>query len=1048
MGDKVPNSDRDPLRAFLGDIGGLGRLLRVGLEAVDLVVFIKDSAGVYVLVNAAFAQALDRPIEEIIGKKDPDLFPPEEARRFREVDRRVLAGETVRTTDPLTVGEGKRVFTTRKVPIRNTEGKIVGVFGFATEITEQEELTAALREREQLLTSVFDSVQDGITVLDTDLTVRYVNRKMNEWYAPNAPLEGKKCFACYRNRTEPCDSCPTLRAFRSGRMERDVVPGLPGSALEWLELYSYPIRDPDSGEITGAVEFMRDITERVRDERRTMHLTRVLRAIREVNQLITREKDRARLLQGACELLVETRGYRSAWIVLLDGEKLNAFYHAGLGDDAPLLERMYEEGRLPECACRALERPEVVMIEDPAEECRDCPLLKNASNHRELALRLEYGKEVYGLISASVPQEYAGVEEEEELLRELAGDISFALHTLAIEEERRKAEKAPRESEAHYRSIVENSHSGIFVIDEYRFTYANERLCRILGRRLDEILGHDFREFLDQESRNLVVDRYRRRQAGESVPSRYEFNVVRPDAGKRHVELSSAVIRSPDGKTRTIGQILDITERVQLQERLDAIHELTRDLVLLRNEDEIIHRTIDATKRLLGMNDCAAYLIDEGRAKLLVAGYTKEVPERFSEMDLSAERGIIPAVARSGEAVYLPDVSQDERFLRGRDETRSEFAVPIKVADKIFGVLNAESAKEDGFSAEDRKLLTTLADAAAVALEDIRLYAETERLKEFNERIVTSLSEGIILEGAAETIEYVNPAGAEMLGYSPKDLIGKGWKFIVPEEEREAIEARMKERRKGRGERYETSLLTRGGGRLPVIVGSQPLFDDGRFTGILSVFTDISERVKTEEALATSYEKLKKSLDGILKALEAAIDLRDPYTAGHQVRVSKLAVAIGKEMGLNPNELEGLRYAALVHDIGKLAIPAEILARPTKLNDIEFEIIKEHPAQAYSILQGIEFPWPVAEIVLQHHERIDGSGYPKGLKGDEIMPEARILAVADVVEAMASHRPYRPALGIRAALTEIVRNKGKLYDPEVVDACLTVFENGFSFDAD
>ena len=183
----------------------------------------------------------------------------------------------------------------------------------------------------------------------------------------------------------------------------------------------------------------------------------------------------------------------------------------------------------------------------------------------------------------------------------------------------------------------------------------------------------------------------------------------------------------------------------------------------------------------------------------------------------------------------------------------------------------------------------------------------------------------------------------------------------------------------------------------------------------------------------------------MVEALEATIDLRDPYTASHQIRVTQLAVAIAREMGLPKERIEAVRYASLIHDIGKLSVPAEILARPSKLNDTEFAIIKAHPAQAHLILKGINFPWPVDEIVLQHHERLDGSGYPNGLKDGEIMLEAKILAVADVVEAMASHRPYRPALGIRQALIEIVRNKGKLYDPDAVDACLTVFENGFSF---
>jgi len=174
--------------------------------------------------------------------------------------------------------------------------------------------------------------------------------------------------------------------------------------------------------------------------------------------------------------------------------------------------------------------------------------------------------------------------------------------------------------------------------------------------------------------------------------------------------------------------------------------------------------------------------------------------------------------------------------------------------------------------------------------------------------------------------------------------------------------------------------------------------------------------------------------------------MRDPYTAGHQRRVAELASAIAKEMRLPKEKIEGIHMAGLIHDIGKIAVPAEILSKPSKLSKMEMDLIKAHSQVGYELLKEIDFPWPVANIVLQHHERLDGVGYPQGLKGDEILLEARILAVADVVEAMASHRPYRPALGLDAALDEIKQGKGKLYEPAAVDACLVLFEKGFTFE--
>jgi len=210
---------------------------------------------------------------------------------------------------------------------------------------------------------------------------------------------------------------------------------------------------------------------------------------------------------------------------------------------------------------------------------------------------------------------------------------------------------------------------------------------------------------------------------------------------------------------------------------------------------------------------------------------------------------------------------------------------------------------------------------------------------------------------------------------------------------------------------------------------------------------DITERKWAEEKLKQSYQKLSKSMDNTINTIAKIIEARDPYTAGHQQRVSLLAIAIAKEIGLPEDKIKGVKIASLMHDIGKINIPSEILSKPGKLTEEEFNLIKGHPKIGYDILKLIDFSWPVAQIVLQHQERLNGSGYPQGLKGDGILLEARIIGVAGVVEAMSSHRPYRPALGIDKALEEISQNKGILYDPEVVDTCLKLFkEKGFKFE--
>ncbi len=219
---------------------------------------------------------------------------------------------------------------------------------------------------------------------------------------------------------------------------------------------------------------------------------------------------------------------------------------------------------------------------------------------------------------------------------------------------------------------------------------------------------------------------------------------------------------------------------------------------------------------------------------------------------------------------------------------------------------------------------------------------------------------------------------------------------------------------------------------------------NGQVTGALSSARDITERKQAEKQLEETLEGLRKAVGATIQVLASAVETRDPYTAGHQIRSADLARAIATEMGLPQNQIDGIRMAGSIHDIGKLSVPAEILSKPTELSELEFSLIKEHAVKGFEMLKDVQSPWPLAEIVYQHHERMDGSGYPRRLKGEEILMEARILVVADVVESMASHRPYRPARGIEAALDEILKNSGILYDAAVADACRRLFlEKGF-----
>jgi len=324
----------------------------------------------------------------------------------------------------------------------------------------------------------------------------------------------------------------------------------------------------------------------------------------------------------------------------------------------------------------------------------------------------------------------------------------------------------------------------------------------------------------------------------------------------------------------------------------------------------------------------------------------------------------------------------------------------------------------------------------------------------------------ILAENAADAIwtvdmnmhlTYASPSITHLLGFSVEEVMAKAMEEVFTPASFELVtkafvaerELEKQERKDmSRSRMLELELNHKDGRIVPVEIRYSFLRDRaGKPVEILAIARDITERKRAVDRDYQTAAKLLSVLEGTMQAMSVAVELRDPYTTGHQQRVGKLASTIAREMGLLEDQINGLRLTGLVHDIGKIQVPSEILTYPDKLSEAQFSIIKMHPVAGYDILKNIEFPWPVATTVLQHHERMNGTGYPSGLSGKNILLEARILAVADVVEAMSSNRPYRQSLGLHYTLEEISQNKNVLYDNEVVDACLRLFaENRFRFE--
>jgi len=493
------------------------------------------------------------------------------------------------------------------------------------------------------------------------------------------------------------------------------------------------------------------------------------------------------------------------------------------------------------------------------------------------------------------------------------------------------------------------------------------------------------------------------------------------------------------------------------------VKEIGQATSMILNSDRLLHHVVETLEKRLDFDRGMIMMANENKTRLVYSasfGYNPvndALKKLEFHLDRPESRGVAVEAFRNQTPYLINDVSEIEQNLSSRSlefvrriGSRSFICVPIVYEKESMGVLmvdNIESKRR--LSQSDVNLLMGIAPQIAISLKNAMSY---EMIREREERF-RSLSENspdiIYTLGTDGAFTYVNPAWERIMGYRTADAIGKYFINFAKQEDIRTYIRLFKmvwdERQTIRDE--VGTLVHRDGSDRHFSLSGAPNVDaEGRVTGIVGTFKDITDLKRSQKELERSFLKLKNALDVTIKAISMIVEARDPYTSGHQERVARLSTAIAKEMGLSEETVTAIRMAALLHDIGKINVPAEILSKPTRLNDIESGMIRTHPRVGYNILKTIEFPFPVEKIVLQHHERMDGSGYPAGLQGDDIILEARILGVSDVVESMASHRPYRPALGVEEALAEISRNRGTSFDPRVVDACLKVFqEKEFSF---
>jgi len=557
-----------------------------------------------------------------------------------------------------------------------------------------------------------------------------------------------------------------------------------------------------------------------------------------------------------------------------------------------------------------------------------------------------------------------------------------------------------------------------FKDDQNRFVLVNNAKAEESHATPEEMVGkRDLDYYSRKQAKQMASDDNRVRQTGEPLIDWIQ-EVTYPDGTNKW--FSTTKIARRDSKGTTVGSMgisRDITERQKAEKRLRQSEERYRRLFHLAPVGI-------TTLNMKGViTSCNPSVYEK-------SGYSEDdfVGKHFSKIATVRPENI-PEYIRVFASLLLGKIPKP-------------FETNYRCKDGTVGwtELHISLLKE-----KDKKL------SILVLQHDIT------RRKKVNEALeksaqewrstFDSISNSVLLLNRETRVLRCNEAARDLLGKPYEEIIGQkigtlADAFSVDTEGSSSVVQILEQHS------TKTWQVPMGSGWFSIAL--HPIKDGTKkLVGAVQIITDITKRKDTENRLGTCFQKLKKVLEETIHVLASTVEIRDPYTAGHQKRVTHLARAIAKEMGLAKERVSALHFAATVHDLGKICIPSEILAKPSRLNKKEFALIAEHPQVGYDILKEISFPWPIAKIILQHHERMDGSGYPQGLSGKDILLEARIIAVADVVEAMSSHRPYRATLGIDKALEEISGNNGRFYDPEVVDTCVKLFtEKGFRFSSD